>query len=68
MPYLREQLAHNRIQILPIMVDHVARLEELPAHHRDPFDRVLIAQSLEEGWPIVSVDPFLKAYPVELIW
>lgn len=68
MPYLREQLADNHIQILPIMLDHVARLEELPAYHRDPFDRILIAQSVEEGWPIVSADPLLKAYPVELIW
>jgi len=68
MPYLREQLALNHIQILPIMLDHVTRMEELPAHHRDPFDRILIAQSVEEGWPIVSVDPLLKAYLVELIW
>jgi PIN domain nuclease of toxin-antitoxin system len=68
MPYLREQLATNSVQILPIMLDHVARLEELPPHHRDPFDRILIAQSLTEGWPIVSADPLLKDYPAPLIW
>ena len=68
MPYLREQIATNGVQILPIVLDHVARLEALPAHHRDPFDRILVAQSMEEGWPIVSADPLLMKYPAQLIW
>jgi PIN domain nuclease of toxin-antitoxin system len=68
MPYLREQIATNDVRILPIMLDHVARLEELPAYHRDPFDRILVAQSMEEGWPIVSADPLLKKYPAQLLW
>jgi len=37
-------------------------------HHRDPFDRLLIAQSIEEGWPIITVDPWFARYPVEVIW
>jgi PIN domain nuclease of toxin-antitoxin system len=68
MSYLRGHLATNGIQVLPILLDHVARLEELPAYHRDPFDRILVAQSMEEGWPIVSADPLLKKYPAQLIW
>jgi PIN domain nuclease of toxin-antitoxin system len=68
MPYLREQLAQNRIQVLPIRLDHVARLEQLPLHHRDPFDRILVAQSLEEEWPIVSSDPLLARYSAQLLW
>jgi PIN domain nuclease of toxin-antitoxin system len=68
MRYLREHLATNGVQVFPIMLDHVARLEDLPIHHRDPFDRIVIAQSIEEGLPIVSADPFLKNYPVQLIW
>jgi len=65
---LREQLANNNIHVLPIVQDHVARLEDLPVHHRDPFDRILVAQSLEEGWPLLSADPLLARYPAELIW
>jgi PIN domain nuclease of toxin-antitoxin system len=37
-------------------------------HHRDPFDRLLVAQSVEEGLPILSADPLLEKYPVTLIW
>jgi len=67
-PFLREQLANNNIHVLPIVLDHVARLEDLPVHHRDPFDRILVAQSMEEGWPLLSADPLLVRYPTELIW
>lgn len=67
-PFLREQLANNKIHVLHIVLDHVARLEDLPVHHRDPFDRILVAQSLEEGWPLLSADPLLARYPTELIW
>jgi PIN domain nuclease of toxin-antitoxin system len=52
--YLRGQLAKNCVQILPVLLDHIARLEQIPMHHRDPFDRILIAQSAEEGLPILS--------------
>jgi PIN domain nuclease of toxin-antitoxin system len=67
-PYLVKEMAKNRIELLPIKLDHVLRLESLPAHHRDPFDRILIAQSLEESLPIVTADPQFQKYPVELIW
>jgi PIN domain nuclease of toxin-antitoxin system len=67
-PYLRGQLAKNSVQILPVLLDHVARLEQLPMHHRDPFDRILVAQSAEEGLPILTADPLLGKYPVTLIW
>jgi PIN domain nuclease of toxin-antitoxin system len=67
-PYLVKEMAKNRIELLPIKLDHVLRLESLPAHHRDPFDRILIAQSLEESLPIVTADPQFQKYPIELIW
>ncbi len=67
-PYLRGQLAKNSVQILPVLLDHVTQLEHLPMHHRDPFDRLLVAQSVEEGLPILSADPLLEKYPVTLIW
>jgi PIN domain nuclease of toxin-antitoxin system len=53
---------------LPITLDHVLRTESLPRHHRDPFDRLLIAQSIEQGWPIVTADPVFARYSVDVIW
>ena len=67
-PYVVKKLAGNRIEVLPIALDHVLRIESLPIHHRDPFDRVLIAQSIEEGWPIVTADPLFERYSVDVIW
>jgi len=63
-----EQLAANGISMLPIELAHVARVASLPFHHRDPFDRLLAAQSLEEEIPIVSADPVFKRYGVTRIW
>ena len=67
-PYLLSRMAENRITILPISIDHLLALERLPMHHRDPFDRMLIAQSIEEDWPIITADPMFKKYPVQVIW
>jgi PIN domain nuclease of toxin-antitoxin system len=67
-PYVLSKLAENRIECLPITIDHLLALERLPMHHRDPFDRILIAQSLEEKIPIVTSDPWFARYPVEVIW
>lgn len=67
-PYLVKELAKNRIEVLPINLDHVLRIENLPTHHRDPFDRILIAQSLHEKLPLVTADPLFDRYPVEVIW
>jgi PIN domain nuclease of toxin-antitoxin system len=67
-PYLLRKLAENRIEVLPIKLDHVLRLESLPLHHHDPFDRILIAQSLEEDLPLVTADTVFEKYPVKLLW
>jgi len=67
-PYLIKKLGENRIEVLPITLDHVLRIESLAVHHRDPFDRILIAQSLEEKLPLVSGDPQFQKYPIRLIW
>lgn len=57
-------------QILPIMPKHTTRLIHLPypTNHRDPFDRLLIAQALVEGIPVVSADPKFDLYGVPRIW
>ena len=44
------------------------RLGSLPAHHRDPFDRMLVAQALQDGVPIVSYDPQIARYQVQIVW
>ena len=67
-PYVVRKLAENRIETLPVTLDHVLRIETLPMHHNDPFDRILIAQSIEEGWPIVTSNPHFSRYPVDVIW
>jgi PIN domain nuclease of toxin-antitoxin system len=67
-PYLISTLADNMIEVLPIHIAHLLAYEQLAFHHRDPFDRILIAQSLEEGWPIITSDPMFKKYPVRVIW
>lgn len=70
-PYLtfvEGQLATNRITILPIEPKHTALLASLPYHHRDPFDRLLVAQSLAEHIPLISDDGALSAYGVHLVW
>lgn len=56
------------IRVLSICVSHVSLLEELPPIHRDPFDRILVAQARVERIPIVSKDLTLAAYGVEVIW
>jgi PIN domain nuclease of toxin-antitoxin system len=67
-PYVVKELVRNNVELLPITLDHVLRLERLPLHHRDPFDRILIAQSLQERLPILTSDPMFQRYPVEVIW
>lgn len=56
------------INLLHIELTHVICTGTLPFHHRDPFDRLLIAQSMSEGIPLVSADPFFDSYGIERIW
>ena len=62
------QLHANAIELLPIHPAHMAALVSLPFHHRDPFDRMLVAQATVEGAALVSADPALDAYGVRRIW
>jgi len=66
--YLAQKLKMNGVSVLALNFDHVRRLEEVPLHHRDPFDRILISQSLEEKLPLVTADPHFEKYPIQLIW
>ena len=66
--YIPKQLALNRFDILPIQVVHTAHLVGMTYHHRDPFDRLIIAQALVENIPILSVDTLFDDYGVQRIW
>ena len=65
---LPEQLAANGFQPLGIGLKHVARVATLPFHPRDPFDRLLVAQTLEEELRIVTADPVFAKYGVTRVW
>jgi len=61
-------LRKSRIDVLPISMDHALAAGALPGPHRDPFDRMLIAQGQIEGLPIVTSDQAFKQYPIKIIW
>ena len=65
---MTQQLASNAIDVLSITAPHLVTVSTLPLHHRDPFDRLIIAQAMVEQMPIVSADPAFDAYPVQRLW
>lgn len=66
--FIMEQLSLNAIGGLPIQLSHALHVYSLPDVHRDPFDRMLVAQSQLEKLPIVTADPQIGQYAVEVIW
>lgn len=62
------QTQTNNLQVLPIEVAHVLALDDLPLHHKDPFDRLIITQANVENATLLSGDARFKAYPVKLLW
>jgi PIN domain nuclease of toxin-antitoxin system len=66
--YLPRHVAALGAELLSIEAAHVLRLESLPLHHRDPFDRLLVAQSLEEHIPLLSGDALLEPYGADIRW
>ncbi len=66
--YIPAALARTGFELLPITVEHATKVEILPPHHKDPFDRLLVAQAMLESCPIVSVDPQLAPYAITVLW
>ena len=66
--FVFEHMSQNAVTGLPIRLSHALHVYTLPDLHRDPFDRMLIAQSQLEKLPIVSKDPQISHYSVEVIW
>ena len=63
-----QQMRLNGIKLLGIEIEHTATMSKLPFHHRDPFDRLLIAQAMVEQMPIVSADTAFDTYPITRLW
>ena len=66
--FVSEQLVANGILLLNIELRHAAKIEKLPFHHRDPFDRLLIAQAISDKLTIVSADSIFSEYGVKILW
>jgi PIN domain nuclease of toxin-antitoxin system len=62
------ELERNKIEVLPIVNEHAFLAGQLPAHHKDPFDRMLVAQSRIESMGIISNDVLLHFYEVDIFW
>jgi len=63
-----DHLTSKDFQILPIQLADLKVLQGLPAYHRDPFDRILIAQAIQENIPVISADQYFNAYAIPIIW
>ncbi|MEG4588278.1 type II toxin-antitoxin system VapC family toxin [Microcoleus sp. MOSTC5] len=65
---IESQQQTNNIEVLPINLTHLFTLDSLPNHHKDPFDRLLISQTIVENAVLVSGDSILANYPVKIEW
>lgn len=66
--FVEQQLQQNSIDLLSIQMTHLAIISTLPLHHRDPFDRLLIAQAVVEDVPIISADVAFDVYLIQRSW
>jgi len=65
---LIRQQQENGIEILSVAASHVFALDSLPNHHKDPFDRLIIAQAISEGMTLVTADPQIRQYSAPVEW
>ena len=66
--FVADQVRRNGFRVLPVELRHALRVHHLPDHHKDPFDRLLVAQGQVEVVPLVSCDPLMAVYEVETRW
>ena len=66
--FVPAQIAVNGFDELPIRMAHVLHVHALPLHHRDPFDRILVAQSRVENLPLLTADALIAQYAVQVVW
>ncbi|MEG4319045.1 MULTISPECIES: type II toxin-antitoxin system VapC family toxin [unclassified Microcoleus] len=68
MEFVRQQLSVSNIGLLEINLSHIEVVASLPLHHRDPFDRLIIAQSMAQQIPVLSVDAIFDDYAIARVW
>lgn len=66
--YVPKRLSEQGIRSLPINQDHSLRVYDLPSHHSDPFDRLIIAQAMVEEMTVLTSDRVFEKYPIDVIW
>lgn len=66
--YVPDRMQRDAIDALPVLHSHALAVAKLPHHHRDPFDRLLIAQAMSERIPLATADQSMRAYAAELLW
>ncbi len=66
--FLPRELTRNNFELLPVTLDHATMVEDLALHHRDPFDRLLIAQSMVKYLSVISTDAIFDEYGVPRLW
>lgn len=66
--WLDTALRSLEADVLPVTASHVYRVHRLPMIHRDPFDRIILAQAVVEGWPLITSDATVRSYPVPTLW
>lgn len=66
--FIPDQMNLNKISGLPVQIAHSLHIYTLPEHHKDPFDRMLIAQAQVERMPIITNDSLLASYDVKILW
>ncbi len=66
--FLKSQIRKNQLSLLPVELEHALQVAELPYHHHDPFDRLLVSQAIVEDIPLMSADKALSQYAIERIW
>jgi PIN domain nuclease of toxin-antitoxin system len=66
--FLSKEITRNNFELLPINLDHATMVERLTPHHKDPFDRLLVAQAMIERIPIVSADTIFDQYGITRLW
>ena len=65
---IKDELMVNSVKLLPISTEHCFQITQLPFHHRDPFDRIIISQAIIEQMHIMTIDSYFSQYEVNIVW
>jgi len=65
---IKDELMVNSVKLLPISTEHCLQITQLPFHHRDPFDRIIISQAIIEQMHIMTINSYFSQYEVNIVW